>query len=169
MYSTILYPFPSRSLLPMSAEDLGHAPHVLPRPARPHGMSVKKLFQRRCLTSRREGEDKSQISDRFYPPNTPCMPYMPTLTPLAPPQLIGIHGSPMECLGRFHQVVVISSANIGSHQNPQTSDWKNTQVGGSSLHHPAWRFHCLVGMAQPSKEKQPSRLVGKLSQERSDD
>ena len=102
-------------------------------------------------------------------PNTPCMPYMPTLTPLAPPQLIGIHGSPMECLGRFHQVVVISSANIGSHQNPQTSDWKNTQVGGSSLHHPAWRFHCLVGMAQPSKEKQPSRLVGKLSQERSDD
>ena len=27
------------------------------------------------------------------------MEYMPTLTPLAPPQLIGIYGSPMERLG----------------------------------------------------------------------
>ena len=32
-------------------------------------------------------------------PDVPCMPYMPTLTPLAPPQLIRIYGSPMECLG----------------------------------------------------------------------
>ena len=32
-------------------------------------------------------------------PYTPCMEYIPTLTPLAPPQLIGIYGSPMERLG----------------------------------------------------------------------
>ena len=32
-------------------------------------------------------------------PNTPWVENMHTLTPLAPPQLIGKYGSPMECLG----------------------------------------------------------------------
>ena len=37
--------------------------------------------------------------------------YMPTLTPSQPPQLIGIYGSPMECLG--------SSSTSGSvHRSP---------------------------------------------------
>lgn len=29
--------------------------------------------------------------------------YMPTLTPLKPPQLIGIYGGPMERLGKKHR------------------------------------------------------------------
>ena len=38
------------------------------------------------------------------------LPYMPTLTPMAPPQLIGIYGSPMECLGHVFQIGNLTSS-----------------------------------------------------------
>ena len=44
------------------------------------------------------------------------LPYMPTLAPLAPPQLIGIYTNPMERLGKGH-VPQITGTHRGSAQS----------------------------------------------------
>ena len=54
---------------------------------------------------------------QVYIPYTPwnIMEYMPTLTPLAPPQLIGIYASPMECLGMLQ--LMNSSTRKATHHD----------------------------------------------------
>ena len=65
---------------------------------------TQNRFSNRCSHTNR---NKSMTFRGYQIPDTPRMPYMPPHWPPKPSQLIGIYGSPMECLGISSSCVTI--------------------------------------------------------------